>query len=262
MGIIVPNSTPIMLAADEINGEYYQNFIITDNNGNSFTQSNPFPTQFVVSGYSSTAVNYQGAYMPIGGVYINDLTGTDFSEMSDGESATVRMNNRRAIMTASDGQVTTLTEAQTNNYHDTVVASGVTFDGVTVPAYGSFFAYAGQQLTRYVYIPLSKSGWKRLNLYIKHDLTNDSDSQPTPLGVNLYADFGQFTNDYTIINDTISGVAGSMAGRLYSCVTPTNASNTVTHIPELDSPLAGIIISLTNSEAVTGNVEIYASKSS
>jgi hypothetical protein len=261
MGIIVPNSSPITLAADEINSEYYQKFIISDGAGNSYYSGNPLPTTFTVSGYDSTATTYQGSYAPIGGVYINDLTGTDFTEMIDGESATVRMNNRRAIMTASDGQVTTLVEAQPNNYHDVVVASGASFNGVTTPAYSSFFDYTSQQLTRYVYIPLSKSGWKRLNLFVKHNLVKDSDSLAADLGVNLFADFGQFTNDFPIVNDTISGTAGSMVGRVYMCTAPTNQSNNVMHIPEFDSPLAGVLISLTNTEDVTGNIEIYASKS-
>jgi hypothetical protein len=200
--------------------------------------------------------------MPIGGVYINDLTGTDFTEMADGESATVRMNNRRAIMTASDGQVTTLVQAQSNNYHDVVVASGASFNGVTTPAYSGFFAYSAQQLTRYVYIPLSKSGWKRLNLFVKHNLLKSADSTAADLGISLFADFGQFTNDFTIVNDTLSGVVGSMVGRVYMCTAPTTESNTVMHIPEFDSPLAGVLISLTNTQDVSGNIEIYASKSS
>jgi hypothetical protein len=262
MGIIVPSSTPITLAADEISGEYYQNFIITDNTGASYSTSNPLPNRVVVSGYSSTASSYQGTYLPTGGVYIEDLTGTDFTELVDGQTATVRMNNRRAIMTASDGQVTTLTQGQVNNYHDTVVASGLTFNGVTVPAYSNFFAYSGQQLTRYVYIPLSKSGWNRLNLFVKHDLVNDNDSQPSYVGVNIYADFGQFSSDFPIVNDAISGVVGNMAGRAYMCKLPTISGNSSMYVSEFDSPLAGVIVAITNSTPVTGNIELYASKSS
>jgi hypothetical protein len=261
MGIIVPNSSPITLAADEINSEYYQNFILSDTDGNAYGLNNPIPITISVSGYGTTASTYQGSYTPVGGVYINDLTGTDFTELVDGETATVRLNNRRAFMTASDGQVTTLKESQANNYHDVVVASGATFDGVTTPAYSSFFAYTSEQLTKYVYIPLSKSGWKRLNLFVKHDLTKDSDSSAADLGVNLFADYGQFTNDFTIINDTISGAVGSMVGRVYMCTAPTTESNAAVFIAEFDSPLAGVIVSLTNSEDVTGNIELYASKS-
>jgi hypothetical protein len=261
MGIIVPSSTPITLAADEVSGEYYQKFMVTDETGSTYMDSNPLPVSIVVSGYSATALTYQGSYTPIGGVYINDLTGTDFTEMVDGETATFRMNNRRALMTASDGQVTTLVEAQPNNYHDVVVASGASFDGITVPAYSDFFAYVGDQITRYVYVPLSKSGWKRLNLFIKHDLTQDSDSTPAPVGINLYADFGQFTNDFPIITDTISGVVGALASRAYTCVAPTISGNAATYVAEFNSPLAGVIISIVNSEPVSGNVEIYASKS-
>ena len=262
MGITVPSSTPIVLAADEIVGEYYQKFIVTNDSGTSYNTTNPMPVTISVSGYNSPAINYQGSYTPIGGVYINDLTGTDFTEMVDGETATVRMNNRRAIMTASDGQVTTLTQAQTNNYHDVVVASGSTFDGITTPAYGSFFAYASQQVTRFVYVPMSKSGWRKLNLFVKHNLVNDSNALGASVGVNLYADFGQFSNDFQIVSDTISGVAGNLVGRLYTCITPTTESNASMHVAEFDSPLAGVIIAITNSTPVTGNIEIYASKSS
>jgi hypothetical protein len=262
MAITVPSSTPIALAANEISGEYYQVFMTADTNGLVYDESNPFPNIVVVTGYASTAANYQGTYLPTGGVYIADLTGTDFVEMVDGETATARMNNRRAIMTASDGQVTTLTEGQVNNYHDTVVASGSVFNGVTVPAYSSFFAYIAQQVTRYIYVPLSKSGWSRLNLFVKHDLVNNNDSQPAYVGVNIFADFGQFTNDFPIVNDAISGAVGVMAGRAYMCKLPTISGSNSMYISEFDSPLAGVIIAITNSTPVTGNIEIYASKGS
>ena len=261
MGIIVPNSTPITLAADEVLGEYYQKFLVTDDTGATYNSANPLPVSISVTGYSATAASYQGSYTPIGGVFINDLTGTDFTEMVDGESATVRMNNRRALMTASDGQVTTLTQAQTNNYHDVVVASGSVFNGITTPAYSSFFAYAGQQLTRYIYVPLSKSGWKRLNLFVKHSLVNDSDATGAAVGVNLYADFGQFSSDFQIISDTIQGVAGNLVGKAYLCTVPTISGNLATYIAEFDSPLAGVIVAITNATPVTGNIEVYASKS-
>ena len=262
MGIVVPNSTPITLAANEIAGEYYQVFMPSDDTGVVYGQSNPFPNTVVVSGYTSTAASYQGTYLPTGGVYIADLTGTDFTEMADGETAVVRMNNRRAIMTASDGQVTTLTEGQVNNYHDTVVASGSVFNGVTVPAYSSFFAYLSQQVTRYIYVPLSKSGWSRLNLFVKHDLVNDNDSQPAYVGVNIYADFGQFSSDFPIVNDAISGAIGVMTGRAYMCKLPTISGSNSMYVSEFDSPLAGVIVAITNSTPVTGNIEIYASKGS
>lgn len=262
MGIVVPNSTPITLAADEIANEYYQIFMPADNNGLTYGLSNPFPNTVVVTGYASTASSYQGTYLPTGGVYIADLTGTDFTEMLDGETAVARMNNRRAIMTASDGQVTTLTEGQVNNYHDTVVASGAVFNGVTEPAYSSFFAYVSQQLTRYIYVPMSKSGWSRLNLFVKHDLVNDNDTQPAYVGVNIYADFGQFSSDFPIVNDAISGQVGIMAGRAYLCKLPTISGSNSMYVSEFDSPLAGVIVAITNSTPVTGNIEIYASKGS
>lgn len=262
MGITVPSSTPIVLAADEIVGEYYQKFIITNDSGTTYNTDNPMPITISVSGYNSTAVDYQGSYTPIGGVYINDLTGTDFTEMVDGETATVRMNNRRAIMTASDGQVTTLTQAQTNNYHDIVVASGSVFDGITVPAYSSFFYYSNQQVTRFIYIPMSKSGWRKSNIYVKHSLINNADSLGASVGVNLYADFGQFSNDFPLLTDTISGVAGNLVGRAYMCTQPTVVNTSSTYVAELDSPLAGVLVAITNSTPVTGNIEVYASKSS
>jgi hypothetical protein len=261
MGITVPSSTPIVLAAQEVSGEYYQTFTLADNTGAQYSENNPLPVAVTVTGYSITSAAYQGSYLPTGGVYIADLTGTDFTEMLDGESGTIRLNNRRAIMTATDGQVTTLTESLSNNYHDTVVASGVTFDGITVPAYSSFFVYDSQQETRFVYIPLSKSGWKRASIYIKHSLVNDADAEATALQVGLYPDFGQFSIDFPALLDTISGTVGESIGRVYSCYTPAVPSSSITYVPELDSPLAGIIISLVNIEDVTGNVEIYASKS-
>lgn len=262
MGISVPSSTPITLAALDSGGEFFQTFTLADDTGTQYTQNNPFFTTTTVTGYSTTSASYQGSYMPTGGVYIADLTGTDFTEMDDGESGTARMNMRRALMTASDGQVTTLTETLVNNYHDTVVSSGVSFTGVTVPAYADFFVYTSQNQTRYIYIPISKSGWKRLNLYVKHTLVNDADSLGAEPDITLYPDFGQFSNDFAALTDTISGVVGSATGRLYSCYNPATPSSSIIHVPEFDSPLAGVIIAITNNQDVTGNIEIYASKGS
>jgi hypothetical protein len=262
MGITVPSSSPITLAALDSGGEFFQTFTLADDTGAQYTQNNPFFTTTTVTGYSSTSANYQGSYMPTGGVYIADLTGTDFTEMADGESGTVRMNNRRAIMTASDGQVTTLTETLTNNYHDTVVASGAAFTGVTVPAYANFFVYTAQNQTRYIYIPISKSGWNRLSIYIKHTLVNTSNSLGASPGVIFYPDFGQFSNDFVALSDTISGIAGSSVGRVYSCYDTVFSGSSSIYVPEFNSPLAGVIIAITNNQDVTGNIEIYASKGS
>ena len=262
MGITVPSSSPITLAALDTGGELFQTFTLADSDGDQYTQNNPFFTTTTVTGYSTTSTSYQGTYLPTGGVHIADLTGTDFTEMADGESGTVRMNNRRAIMTASDGQVTTLTETLTNNYHDTVVASGASFTGVTVPAYANFFVYASQNQTRYIYIPISKSGWNRLSIYIKHTLVNTSDSVGASPEFIFYPDFGQFTNDFVAMSDTISGIAGSSVGRVYSCYDTVFSGSSSIYVPEFNSPLAGVIIAITNNQDVTGNIEIYASKGS
>ena len=198
----------------------------------------------------------------MGGVYIDDLTGTDFNEMIDGQAGTVRMNNRRAIMTASDGQVTTLVQSLGNNYHDTVVASGSTFTGVVTAAYPEFFRYDSSNTKRYIYAPLSKSGWKSVSIYIKQSLVRDVDSTAANINVTFYADFGQFIDDFPIYSDTISGIAGSNVGKAYTCYDTVYSGSASVYIPEFNSPLAGVIIAITTNESSTGNIELYISKSS
>lgn len=259
MGIPVPSSTPITIAAVSANDEYYQTFTFADYEGNLITTANPVPVAITVSGYNSISETYQGTVVPIGGVYINDLGGGDFTEMVDGEVGTVRLNNRRALMTASDGQVTVLNPSQVTNYHDVLVASG-SFTGFAEAAYSSFFTYTSQINRRLVYIPLSRSGFRRANIYVKHTLVNDSDSQPADVGLSVYADFGQFDDDFEVYNTTLSGVVGASATKALLCYTPTVSGSAYDFIPALDSPLSGVFVVIEPSEAVTGNFEVYASK--
>lgn len=259
MGIPVPSSTPITIAAQEINSEFYQTFTIADNSGSLIEYANPIPTEIAISGYSTISDTYQGTVVPIGGVYINDLTGGDFTEMVDGEMGTVRLNNRRAIMAASDGQVTVLTSALTNNYHDVVVASG-TFNGTIVPAYSEFFTYTSSADERYVYIPMSRSGFRRATVYVKHSLVNDSDSEPASIPVTLHADFGQFDIDFELYAGTISGLASQSVGKAFVCYQPTVSGTAYEYVPALDSPLAGVFVTISPSSVVSGDFEVYASK--
>jgi hypothetical protein len=259
MGIPVPSSTPITIAAEEINEEFYQTFTIADNTGQLIQYTNPLPTDVAISGYASISSTYQGTVVPIGGVYINDLTGGDFTEMVDGEMGTVRVNNRRALMAASDGQVTILTSALSNNYHDVVVASG-TFTGTVVPAYSSFFTYSSSTQQRHVYIPMSRSGFRRATIYVKHSLVNDSDATAAAIPITMYADFGQFETDFQLYLGTISGLVGQSVGKAFTCYNTTISGSGYEYIPALDSPLAGVFVTISPSQVVSGDFEIYASK--
>lgn len=260
MGINVPSSTPITIAAQEFNGEYYQSFSIADDSGNLVNTGNPLPVSVVVDGYSSTSTTYQGTVVPVGGVYINDLAGGDFTEMVDGEMGTIRLNNRRAVMTASDGQVTVLNTSAVNNYHDVVVSSG-TFNGTSVAAYSTFFSYSSSSQKRYVYIPLSRSGFRRANIYVRHTLVNDSTGLGETIPITVFGDFGQFSPDFTLLSTTISGIAGITTSKAFISYAPAVSGTAYEYIPALDSPLAGVFIALSPTAPVTGSFEIYASKS-
>lgn len=259
MAINVPSSTPITIAAVEANSEYFQTFTIADDTGTLITQSNPIPTEVVLSGYAGYAPNYQGTLVPIGGVYINDVTGSDFTELVDGQAGTVRINNRRALMTATDGQVTILNSSVSNNYHDTVVASG-SFFGVVVPTYSSFFEYLNNADARQVYIPLSRSGFSKVSLFFRHTLVNDSDSNGHPLPLSIFADLGQFDLSLPIYQGVLSGIIGQDVSRAFICYEPTVSGTLFEYIPAFTSPLAGIFVALSPTQAVTGDFEIYASK--
>lgn len=259
MGIPVPSSTPITIAAVESNSEYFQTFTFADSTGALIDYANPIPVNVSLSGYSSISASYQGTVVPIGGVYINDLTGGDFTEMVDGEMGTIRLNNRRAIMAASDGQVTVLNSSQTTNYHDVVVSSG-SFNGTVVAAYSAFFNYSSNNTAKQVYIPLSRSGFRRVSVFFKHTLTNDTDATGHALPISVFGDFGQFDVDFELYSGTLSGIAGQDATRAFVCYNPTISGTAFTYIPALDSPLAGIFIAISPTQPVTGSFEIYASK--
>lgn len=259
MGIPVPSSTPITIAAQEIDSEYYQTFTIADDTGALINSINPLPVHTSISGYSSISDTYQGTVVPVGGVYINDLTGGDFTEMVDGEMGTIRLNNRRAIMAASDGQVTVLTSSLTNNYHDVVVASGE-FSGTIVPAYPTFFTYTASSQERHVYVPLSRSGFRRITVFVRHYLVNDADSSPHNLPISIYGDFGQFDTDFPLTTATISGVAEQTAYRAFTCYNSTISGSSFEYVPAFDSPLAGVFVTLSPNQSVTGEFEVYASK--
>jgi len=262
MGITVPSSTPIVLAADTINGEYYQKYLLSNTDGDAIgTNANPVQVAIPVSGYSSVINVYQGTFIPTGGVHISDLTGTDFTELADGQIATARLNNRRALFTVSDGQVTTLNTSATNNYHDIVVTSG-SFSPVSnfQPAYSQFFQYTNQNNLRYVYAPLSKSGWKRTSVYIKHNFVDANTGTASDLQVTFYADFGQLDDDFPIYNTVISGILNQSASRAFVSYT-TSGSLSEVYMPQFDSPLAGVIIAISPPTQVNGTYEIYVSKS-
>lgn len=260
MGIPVPSSTPITIAAVTANNEYFQTFTFADSEGNLINNANPIPVEISVSGYSSISQTYQGTVVPVGGVYINDLGGGDFTEMVDGEVGTIRLNNRRAVMTASDGQVTVLNSTETTNYHDVLVASG-SFTGFAVNAYSTFFTYTSSNQRRLVYIPLSRSGFRRVNLYIKHTLVSDASSQPAIATLNIFADFGQFDDDFSVYTTTMSGLVGLPVSKALLSYQPTASGAAFEYIPAFDSPLSGVFVVLEPSESVTGDFEIYASKS-
>jgi hypothetical protein len=260
MGINVPSSTPITIAAVQANDEYFQTFTFADYEGNLINTGNPIPVAVSISGYNTISETYQGTVVPVGGVYINDLAGGDFTEMVDGEMGTMRLNNRRALMTASDGQVTILNSVESVNYHDVLVASGV-FTGFAIEPYPEFFTYTNDDTRRLIYVPMSRSGFRRANLYIRHNLINDSDSEPAVVGLKVYADFGQFDDDFEIYDTTVAGLADTVVSKALLCYSPTVSGVAYDYVPALDSPLSGVFIVFEPSEALSGNFEVYASKS-
>jgi hypothetical protein len=262
MGITVPSSTPIILAADTITGEYYQKYLMSNTEGVALGDAtHPVQVAMPVSGYSSVVGVYQGTFVPTGGVHISDLTGTDFTELVDGQIATARLNNRRAIFTVSDGQVTTLNTSATNNYHDIVVTSGSFSPASSFqPAYSEFFQYTSQNNTRYIYVPLSKSGWKRSSIYVKHSFVNANTGAAGDLQAVFYADFGQLDDDFPICISVISGILNQPASKAFVCYTTSGSANEI-YLSQLDSPLAGVIIAISPTTQVNGTYEIYVSKS-
>lgn len=263
MGIEVPSSAPITIAADLIDDEYHQKFIITDSTGVTIGEADaPMVVEIAVSGYISTAELYQGTALPMAGVYIADLSSLDFTEISSGQLATVRLNNRRAVMTGTDGQATILTANSVANYHDVLVTSGefsplISLDAPTT----TFFQYSGESTAKYMYVPISRGGWSKASILVQHDLISSGDSSPVDLSVALYGDFGQFDDNVLLSSATISGQVGLLSSKLFTCYDPVVADNIQVFVPALNSPLAGVIIKVTPSDSAAGNYSVYISKS-
>lgn len=263
MGIEVPSSSPITVAAELIDDQYFQKFIITDADGVAIGDStSPMVVQIAVTGYASTPATYQGTAIPAGGVHIADVSNVDFSELSNGQLATMRLNNRRALFTVNDGQATLLTSATTANYHDTMVTSGeFTPMGTLVAPYAGFFQYATNSDTRYLYIPMSRSGWSRASVLVKHDLVDSTSGAPVNLTCNLYGDFGQFDDDILLSSVVASGQVSVSVSKVFTCYETPVPNTLETYVPALNSPLAGVILAVSPSSSATGSYSVYVSKS-
>lgn len=263
MGIEVPSSAPVTIAADLIDDEYHQKFIITNTDGVAVGNSTtPLVVEVAVTGYASTAELYQGTSLPMAGVYIADLSSVDFTEISSGQLATVRLNNRRALMTGTDGQATILTTTTPANYHDVLVTSGefsplIALDAPTT----AFFQYSSSSSARYVYVPLSRGGWSKASVLISHDLTDSSSGSPVDLVVNMYGDFGQFDDNILLSSATVSGQAGVLSSKVFTCYEPSVQDGSQIFVPALNSPLAGVIVKVTPTATSNGNYSVYISKS-
>ncbi len=263
MGIEVPSSSPVTIAAELIDDEYHQKFIITDTDGVAVgNNTTPLVVQVAVTGYASTASLYQGTSLPMAGVYIADLSSVDFTEISSGQLATIRLNNRRAVVTATDGQATILTTTSPANYHDVLVTSGefsplISLDAPTT----AFFQYTASNNNRYMYVPLSRGGWSKASVLISHDLTDSSSGSPVNLVVNIYGDFGQFDDNILLASATISGQAGLLANKIFTCYEPNVQDGSQIFVPAFNSPLAGIIVKVAPSATSNGNYSVYISKS-
>jgi hypothetical protein len=174
----------------------------------------------------------------------------------------MRLNNRRALFTVNDGQATVLSSVNSDNYHDTLVTSGeFTPIQTLVNPYVEFFQYASSDETRHVYVPLSRSGWKRSSVLVSHSLVNSVTGNPVDLTCSLFGDFGQFDDDVLLSSTVISGQASVSSLKLFTCYLPDTNNATEVYVPALDSPLAGVIISLSPSATAVGSYSIYVSKS-
>lgn len=262
MGIEVPSSSPITLASELINDEHYQKFILADTLGATIGDADtPIFVTVSVSGYTSTPATYQGTALPAAGVHISDLANVDFTELTNGQMATMRLNNRRALFTVNDGQSTVLTNSSTDNYHDTMVTSGeFTPIQTLVAPYTEFFQYTSSNQTRHIYIPLSRSGWKRSSILVSHSLINSVTGDPVDLTCILCGDFGQFDDDVILKSVVISGQPSVSSMKVFTCYSP-DANSTEVYVPALDSPLAGVILSVSPSTTAVGSYSVYVSKS-
>ena len=202
----------------------------------------PFPVDFAVSGY---VYDYSAdkTVFPIGGVYRGESIANDMAELSEGELAPVRLTARGSVKVAGDGHVNELVASVSTGYDDIYVTEDSFSSGSLTPLSisGSFFD-TSRTNTRYVYVPLIRSGWKTMSLSFKSAASGE---------MSIFSDYGALEADLLLTSFAVA------ANARYAVLSVPASGAAFKYVPALSAPTNGVIIAFTPAEAVAGSLEIH-----
>lgn len=247
MPLQIPSTSSSNLATVELeeNGVtvHYQQFVLTDNSGQELgTYADPFPMDLSVSGY---ILNYSAdkTVLPVGGVYRSESLQNTTAELIDGELAPVRLTARGSLKTASDGHVNELVASISSGYDDIYVTEDTfSVNALTPLAVSGAFFDTTRTNTRFVYVPLIRSGWKNISFSFKSAASGE---------LALYADYGALQADLLLSTFPVA------ADARYAVISTSASGSAFKSVPALSEPTNGVIISFIPAESVAGSLEIH-----
>jgi len=197
---------------------------------------------FSVSGYT---LNYSAdkTVFPVGGVYRSELLQNTAAELVDGELAPVRLTARGSVKTASDGHVNELVASISSGYDDVYIAEDAFAVNTLAPLTisGEFFDTTRTN-TRFVYVPLIRSGWKNMTFSFKSAASGE---------LQVYADYGALQADLLLSAFPVA------ADARYAVISTSASGSAFKSVPALSEPTNGVIISFIPAESVAGSLEIH-----
>jgi hypothetical protein len=249
MPINIPSSTTTTLGTIEIFEDsattHYQQFVLTSPSGVALgTDELPIPVEIKMSGTFTQAFNNGSTLFPSAGAYYNEPVDNSGPELQTGELSVLRTTAKGGLKTAGDGRVNELISTIADGYDDIYVVED-TFDPLTmdvIDPYGDFFDTSRNNI-RYMYIPMIRSGWRKLSFSFK---------SATAGVMSVYADLGSRTADLQIMSTAI--FPNVRYGFVPEAIT---ATGILSSIPMLASSVNAFIICFSPSVTAAGTFEVH-----
>jgi hypothetical protein len=249
MPINIPSSVTTTLGTIELEeaggNVHYQQFVLTNPSGLALgSEENPVPVDISLASSFSKVLNSDSTILPIGAVHYAENVVNNGSELINNELSVLRTTVRGSLKTAGDGRVNEIVSAYSDGYDDIYVSED-SFDQYamqTISVSGAFFDTTRSNV-RYVYVPMIRSGWRKLSFSFK---------SPAAGVLTIYADLG-FIDD-----DLIIGSFNTYANIRYGYMPDAPFSGgAVTYLPALASPVNAFIIEYEPIEQVAGTFQLH-----
>lgn len=247
MPLEIPSTSASNLATVEIeeNGVtvHYQQFVLSDSSGQAMgTYSTPIPVDFAVSGYIY-GYSADKTVFPVGGVYRSESLVNTTAELVEGELSPVRLTARGSVKTAGDGHVNELVAAISSGYDDIYITEdSFTVNSLAPLAVSGAFFDTTRTNTRFVYVPLIRSGWRNMTFSFKSAASGE---------LRVYADYGAMQADLLLSAFPVA------ADARYAVISTSASGSAFKSVPALSEPTNGVIISFIPAESVAGSLEIH-----